>query len=171
MKKTLLATFLMLMSFVVLAQEVKVPEKINQAFLAKNELANVAYWEIVEGKYRVFFEVGGKFQYAMYDPTTNSLIETGTFVEKSLPNEALIAFFMKKLNLLQLNEVYTASNNKGDVGFLLVGEDEENKQEMFITDKQKIVRTFKSRLLTSKEKEERKKTAKYDDPKNDEVKW
>jgi len=160
-----------LQSFFVWAQfDVEIPPKVMSVFMDKYEHASIGSWESIEGKYRVFYDFNQKFNYIIYDANA-VVLESGIFADKSVVPANLVDMFLHKLNLLQHTETYLSTTAKGVAAFLLVGEDEENKHEMLVTDKGQIIRTYKQPLLTQEQKAELRKKMLTQDPKKEKIQW
>ncbi|MCS7004365.1 MAG: hypothetical protein NZM38_03465 [Cytophagales bacterium] len=149
---------------------VNVPEKVLTTFSDKYVNASVGYWEVIDGKYRVFYDYNQRFQYIIYDANAN-ILETGIFTEKSAAPSNLVDMFLQKFNLLQHTETYVSNTSKGVNAYLLVGEDEENKHEMLVTEKGQIIRTYKQKLLTREQKAEIRKQLQNQETKQDKIQW
>lgn len=162
--------FLSMASFA--QSEIVVPELLETKFNDKFEAsgAQVSGWELLDkGMYRVNFDHERKFKYIIYTAEGRE-VENGMFIEKDVVSDKLVQMFMKKFNLLSHDETYASTaGSKG--GYLLVGEDEENRFEMFVSESGQVYRTYKRPRLTAEDRKKKAEKLIEEATKEQEVKW
>lgn len=139
MKKLFFLCFtFVLLAFGAYADDVKVPASVLDAFKKKFTTAQSVTWEEGKGNFTAYFIEGTVFKYCKFS-SSGEWTEVGISLEEVKVPVPVKSAFTKLLPKVEIIDFFNVTNAKNQSAFMIAGEDNIKRYEVFIAPDGKVL--------------------------------